>query len=317
MAEQPTDDVAADTLSKSELRAVVRGGAVVVVLLAVALSWSLIAAPRPPERTHAAPLGTSPQARTITVEAAAAAPSATPAAARRVAEVTPARRLQGLFGLQLGFLRSNDIVASIAFNEVIRGTPAVKLINLWATWCAPCVREIGMFRELSGGWRRDIRFVPIHVGPVNDTAAYRRLVDQMPVAAAEPLIDASGDALQGLLRAAGLLEPGEGIPITLLLDCRNELRWIHVGDLPDTEALSERLTALRSELSSPRCAPPEPVPSSQPSPPGCGDGVCTAPGESCANCSADCACITGTECRRLVGDPVPRCVFPDAAFNDP
>lgn len=314
MPDQPDLD-ALDRLSEKELHAVLRGGTVVVMLLAGVLLWSLLAAPRPQPRVDITPLGTSPQAREITVEAAAAVPSATPAAARRVAEVTPARRLQGLFGLQLGFLRSNDIVASIAFNEVIRGTPAVKLINLWATWCAPCVREIGMFRELSGGWRRDIRFVPIHVGPVNDTTAYRRLVDQMPVAAAEPLIDASGDALQGLLRDAGLLETGEGIPITLLLDCRNELRWIHVGDLPDTEALSERLTALRGELGSPRCAPPEPAASAQPSPPGCGDGTCAAPTESCANCIADCACIAGTECRKIVGDPVPRCVFPDEAFE--
>jgi thiol-disulfide isomerase/thioredoxin len=307
-----------DRLSARELRAVLRGGTVAVAILAVTLLWSLFAAPRPPARIEVAPLGTSPQARQITVEAAAAAPSPAPAAARRMAEVTPARRLQGLFGLQLGFLRSNDIVGTIAFNEVIRGTPAVKLINLWATWCAPCVREIAMFRELSGGWRRDIRFVPIHVGPVNDGAAYRRLVDQMPVAAAEPLIDASGDALQGLLREAGLLEVGEGIPITLLLDCRNELRWIHVGDLPDTAALSERLTALRGELGSPRCAPPEPPPTSgQPSPPGCGDGVCTSPTESCANCAADCACIAGTECRTITGDPVPRCVFPDEAFDKP
>jgi len=170
-----------------------------------------------------------------------------------------------------------------------------------------------MFRALSSGWRRDIRFVPIHIGPVNDGDAYRRLIDQMPPTSAEPLIDASGDAFQGLLRAADLLETGEGIPITLLLDCRNELRWIHVGDLADTDALSERLTALRGELGSPRCAPPEPAPGAQPGPPGCNDGTCDG-SEHCGNCPADCGCIVGTECRSLPGDPKPRCVVPDTAF---
>ncbi len=318
MAADPERDEPEELLSPAQQGAVLRGGTIAVVGLTATLLWSLFAAPRPPRREElAAPLTTSPQAHVATAEAVAATPSTTPAAARRAAEVTPARRLSGLFGLQLGFLRSNDIVGTIAFNEVIRGTPAVKLVNLWATWCAPCVREIRMFRELAGSWRRDIRFVPIHIGPVNDTAAYRRLVDQMPVAAAEPLIDASGDALQGLLREADLLETGEGIPITLLLDCRNELRWIHVGDLPDTQALSERLTALRGELGSPRCAPPEPAAGAQPSPPGCGDGVCNSGGESCANCLADCSCIAGTECRSLPGDPQPRCVVPEAAFSDP
>jgi len=304
-----------DRLTPAEQRLVLRGGAVAGVLLAGTLIWSVIAAPVSERRASVAALTTSPQARAITPEVLAANPSAAAMVARRVAEVTPGRRLGGLFGLQLGFLRSNDIIGTIALNEVLRGTPAVKVVNLWATWCAPCVREIGMFRALSSGWRRDIRFVPIHIGPVNDGDTYRRLVDQMPATSAEPLIDASGDALQGLLREAGLLEPGEGIPITLLLDCRNELRWIHVGDLADSEALSERVTALRGELGSPRCAPPEPSPG-VPGPPGCGDGTCEG-SEHCGNCSADCGCIIGTECRSLPGDPKPRCVVPDTAFSDP
>ena len=310
----PTDDDI-DRLTSAEQRMVLRGGAVAVALLAGALLWSVMAAPVTKRRAPVAALTTSPQARAITPEVLAASPSA-PTAARRVAEVTPGRRLGGLFGLQLGFLRSNDIIGTIALNEVLRGTPAVKVMNLWATWCAPCVREIGMFRALSSGWRRDIRFVPIHIGPVNDGDTYRRLVDQMPATSAEPLIDASGDAFQGLLREAGLLEPGEGIPITLLLDCRNELRWIHVGDLADTEALSERITALRGELGSPRCAPPEPSPGAAQGPPGCGDGTCDG-SEHCGNCTADCGCIIGTECRSVPGDPKPRCVVPDTAFSDP
>ena len=310
----PTDDDI-DRLTSAEQRMVLRGGAVAVALLAGALLWSVMAAPVTKRRAPVAALTTSPQARAITPEVLAASPSA-PTAARRVAEVTPGRRLGGLFGLQLGFLRSNDIIGTIALNEVLRGTPAVKVVNLWATWCAPCVREIGMFRALSSGWRRDIRFVPIHIGPVNDGDTYRRLVDQMPATSAEPLIDASGDAFQSLLREAGLLEPGEGIPITLLLDCRNELRWIHVGDLADTEALSERITALRGELGSPRCAPPEPSPGAAQGPPGCGDGTCDG-SEHCGNCTADCGCIIGTECRSVPGDPKPRCVVPDTAFSDP
>ncbi len=316
MTPAPEED--GDRLTPEQLRTVLHGGAAAVLGLAGVLGWSLAAAPMVATRGQAPPLTTSPQARAVTAEVVAASPRATPAAAgvRRAAEVTPGRRLGGLFGLQLGFLRSNDIIGTIALNEVLRGTPAVKVVNLWATWCAPCVREIEMFRALSTGWRRDIRFVPIHIGPVNDGDAYRRLVDQMPVTSAEPLIDASGDAFQGILRAAELLETGEGIPITLLLDCRNELRWIHVGDLENTAALAERVNALRGELGSQRCAPPEPSPSALPSPPGCGDGTCGGD-EHCGNCLADCGCIVGTECQTVPGDPKPRCVVPDTAFSSP
>ena len=243
---------------------------------------------------------------------------ATPVAARRSAVVSPPRLLPELLRLQLGFLRPNQMVGTIAFGEVVRGTPSAKLINLWATWCAPCVREIDMFRALSDGWERDVQFVPIHIGAVHDNELYHKLVRAMPRTAEEPLIDASGEALQGLLRGVGLLDSGEGIPITLLLDCRNALRWIHVGELADTVELSKRLDVLRSELASPRCAPPAPVAAVTPVPPGCGDGICGAPEESCANCTADCGCSvsSGAECLILPGEP-PHCGFPPIAFSNP
>jgi len=313
------DEDEVDRLGPAQLQRVLWGGALVAGLLAGAMAWSLsIAPPRPNHKIvdEAPPLLAGAAARPAEVLPAAPERPATPAAARRDAEVSPPSRLPGLLGLQLGFLRDNEMVGTIAFGEVVRGTPAVKLVNLWATWCTPCVREIQMFRALSREWRRDVRFVPIHIGEVNDRAMYRRLVDQMPVAAEEPLIDGSGDAVQGLLRATGVLEPGEGIPITLLLDCRHELRWIHVGELADTDALTSRLATLRGELGSPRCALPPPVAIVEP-PPGCGDGTCAASLESCANCPEDCGCtIAGMECRSIVGE-APRCVFPESAFSRP
>lgn len=312
----PDEDDEGERLSPAQLRRVLWGGSIVAGLLALGMGWSLAVAPPQAPVADAAPLVASVAPRATTPLPAAPETPATPPAPRRDAEVSPPSRLPGLLGLQLGFLRANEMVGTIAFGEVVRGTPSVKLVNLWATWCAPCVREIQMFRALSGGWRRDVRFVPIHIGAVNDRAAYRRLVDQMPVAAEEPLIDASGDAVQGLLRAAGVLEPGEGIPITLLLDCRNELRWIHVGELADTVTLAARLATLRGELGSPRCAPPEPAAVAS-TPPGCGDGTCDPARESCANCPADCGCtIVGMECRSLPGE-APRCVFPESAFSKP
>ncbi len=309
----PDDEDEADRLDPAQLRRVLWGGTLVAGLLVGALAWGLSITPRRARSDVTTPLQASAVTRSAEPRRAAPEQPATPAATRRAADVTPPSRLPGLMGLQLGFLRANEMVGTIAFGEVVRGTPSVKLVNLWATWCAPCVREMQMFRALSGSWRRDVRFVPIHVNVVHDRAAYRRLVDQMPVAAEEPLIDASGDAVQGLLRAIGLLEPGEGIPITLLLDCRNELRWIHVGELADTVVLSQRLATLRDELNTSRCVTSEPV-AVVPAPPGCGDATCDGSLETCANCPGDCGCtIAGMECRSILGE-APRCVFPESAF---
>lgn len=312
----PEEEDEVDRLGPAQLRRVLWGGAIVAGLLAGGMAWSLSIAPGRARVDEAMPLiaGAGVGAKPAAPAMVAPERPATAPAIRRAAEVVPPSRLPGLMGLQLGFLRANEMLGTIAFGEVVRGTPSVKLVNLWATWCAPCVREMQMFRALSEGWRRDVRFVPIHISMISDRAAYRRLVDVMPVAAEEPLIDASGEAVLGLLRTAGLLEPGEGIPITLLLDCRNELRWIHVGELEDTVVLSQWLTRLRGELDSPRCMPAEAVPAAQ-APPGCGDGTCDGSLEHCANCSVDCGCtIAGSECRSVLGE-APRCVFPESAFD--
>jgi thiol-disulfide isomerase/thioredoxin len=169
---------------------------------------------------------------------------------QRTATLAPPRRLSKLLGLRLGFFRNHDMMDTIAVDEVMRGTPAVKVVNLWATWCPPCVRENQRFLELSKGWRREVRFVPIHVGAIGNLEKYRALVDEMPAAAVSPLIDGSGDAVLNLLRADGLLETDEGIPITLVLDCRNDLRWMHVGELVDKAAIDAEITRLRAELGS-------------------------------------------------------------------
>lgn len=295
-------------------RLVARGGLGVCAGLIAVVAWLLLAAPGQSSRPPPAPLAASPEEQAGT--RAPREPEKEPIIVRgqRTLSLVPARRLPGLLALQLGFLRGNEMTDAVRFGQALRGTPAVKLVNLWATWCPPCVQENERFVELSSNWGRDVQFVPIHVGVIGDPAGYRALVDRMPGAAVSPLVDSTGDAVQSLLRAEGLLSEVEGIPITMLLDCRDDLRWIHVGELVDTGPLVEHLTVLRAELGLPRCAPPAPTPTR---PPGCGDKLCAQPEEDCANCPEDCGCSTvGTVCRTAPTKPRPHCAYPDSAFTE-
>jgi thiol-disulfide isomerase/thioredoxin len=47
--------------------------------------------------------------------------------------------------------------------------PAV--VNLWATWCAPCRREIPAFEEVHQARSDEVRFVGVNVGQDPDVAA--------------------------------------------------------------------------------------------------------------------------------------------------
>ena len=69
-------------------------------------------------------------------------PSTVSTAARTYPPGTPAPalRLEGLDG------RPVDLAA-------LRGRPVV--VNFWATWCEPCVREFPLLRQAASGHRRD------------------------------------------------------------------------------------------------------------------------------------------------------------------
>jgi thiol-disulfide isomerase/thioredoxin len=69
-------------------------------------------------------------------------PSSVPTAARAYPPGTPAPalRLQGLDG------RPVDLAA-------LRGRPVV--VNFWATWCEPCVREFPLLRQAAAAHRAD------------------------------------------------------------------------------------------------------------------------------------------------------------------
>jgi len=87
------------------------------------------------------------------------------------------------------------------------------LVNFWATWCAPCVKEMPALDALAREHPR-VQFVGIGI----DTAANMRdFVAKVPVA--YPLLVAGYEGVD-LLRALG--NPAGGLPFTVLFDASGE-----------------------------------------------------------------------------------------------
>ena len=88
------------------------------------------------------------------------------------------------------------------------------LLNLWATWCAPCRAEMPALDKLQaekGG--KDFEVVAVNV----DTARLERrgaFLDGIGVKALERYADPSGDAFETLRRDGKAL----GLPVSLLID---------------------------------------------------------------------------------------------------
>ena len=115
--------------------------------------------------------------------------------------------------------------------EPLRGVPV--LVNLWATWCGPCVKELPTLDALGRQHRSDFAIVPI-----DQEMAERASVDaflkkhqlDLPVYR-DPKMAVSG--------AVG----AEVLPTTILYDKNGREVWRYIGDLDWTGPEAAKLLA--------------------------------------------------------------------------
>lgn len=111
--------------------------------------------------------------------------------------------------------------------ETLRGQPTV--INLWATWCGPCQREMPVLAEAQRTLPQ-VRFVFADQG--ESAAAVKHFLQAQQLTLDNVLIDAN-QQLSNYYNA-------RGYPTTLFLDANGQLRDMHIGEL-SRATLAERL----------------------------------------------------------------------------
>lgn len=115
------------------------------------------------------------------------------------------------------------------------GRPTV--VNLWATWCPPCQREMPVLRDAQAS-RPDVHFVFLNQGEsAQQVLAY---LGRNGLALRNVLLDGRGEAGTALGHRA--------LPTTLFFDARGRLVSTRVGELSEA-SLSERLSSLSSDPS--------------------------------------------------------------------
>jgi thiol-disulfide isomerase/thioredoxin len=113
-------------------------------------------------------------------------------------------------------------------------------INVWATWCKPCVEEMPRLRQWKErmGQRVDLQFLSIDESD-EVVAAYRK---QHPDAPAGVRL-AEAAALPGFFKSLGLDEAAP-IPIHVIVDGQGKTRCVRAGAVNDADmGAIERLVA--------------------------------------------------------------------------
>lgn len=106
------------------------------------------------------------------------------------------------------------------------GQPVV--INLWATWCPPCRRELPMMAAAARS-TPGVGFYFADQG--EDRATVKAYLDERPELPAEHMLLDGSSALSNAFEAMGL-------PVTLFFDARGNHVLTHVGEVTEVEMLN-------------------------------------------------------------------------------
>jgi thiol-disulfide isomerase/thioredoxin len=103
------------------------------------------------------------------------------------------------------------------------------MINFWATWCAPCRREIPLLKTLAADWAaRDLKIVGIAVDHPDEV---RRFAGEFRID--YPLLVGEQDALD-VAAAFGMASPA--FPFTVFTDKGGEVVTLFLGELHRPQA---------------------------------------------------------------------------------
>lgn len=99
----------------------------------------------------------------------------------------------------------------------------VLVLNFWATWCPPCIKEIPMFVQLQKQYAaQDLQFIGIAVDSLNNVKQFTTQIQfNYPILVEE----------QKAIRIAESLGNQNGIlPFTIVLDKKGEIISRHLGE---------------------------------------------------------------------------------------
>lgn len=137
------------------------------------------------------------------------------------------------------------------------GTKNVRLFNVWATWCVPCVAE---FPELVMTSRkfdmRNFEFINISVDEAKDAAKVKAFLEKNSAGLSERLKKSvkeearksnsyifTGGSMEDLMKVLDPEWPG-GVPHTVLIDTTGKVLWRHNGQVNGDELRARILEQL-------------------------------------------------------------------------
>lgn len=138
--------------------------------------------------------------------------------------------LQSTSGQKLPELSFTSLKGETVYLKAFKGNPTV--VNLWATWCPPCAREMPVLHEAQRK-HPEVNFVFLNQG--DEAEQVSRWLGSRRLTLRNVLLDPK--------RQAGAAFQQQGYPTTLFFNAKGELVSSRIGEL-SAPTLNEKLKAL-------------------------------------------------------------------------
>ena len=130
-----------------------------------------------------------------------------------------------------GDARGGDRLPDVAVEPLAGGQPVAlsdidgpAVVNLWATWCVPCLTEIPDFETVHESRGDDVRFVGINIG--EDAAQAAAFIEDVG-ATYDQYLDHDGSVAVGLEAST--------MPFTVVIDSDGDIVDRHLGAMSQGE----------------------------------------------------------------------------------
>ena len=118
----------------------------------------------------------------------------------------------------------------------------VRVLNVWATWCGPCVTEMPDLRAIDDAFGPEVAMAGVSLDdmiPDAKAASVASFLDKQKIAFPNVYYTGNLDALADELRFTG------EIPITIVYDKKGNELWRHQGLLDRSQTIAQVRALLR------------------------------------------------------------------------